>query len=911
MRVRERHLSYRGLLYLAIGLIALAMVAISMTILGLRADAIRNAERETSNLAIVLAQQADHSVQTIDLVLTELQERAAAMGIATPEEFRARYRDQATFDLLTDRKTRVSQANFIAIIGADGELINSSLSGPAATLDLRDRIYYRHWQANNSGGLFVCGPALNKVQNIWAVQFSRRVNNSRGEFLGVVLLSVGVDYFEQIYSSLSAMKDQSFTLSGRDGSVLAHFPRLEGGTTSISGDSEWFGRVAEGGGSYRSETDFDGVPRLITVQPLRDYPLVVSTGLSEEAALADWRRRAGLICLGTALVLLCATLLLRAGTTQFRKLIQSEAIVAEREARLAEQSKELALANMQSDAALHNMSQGLCMMDGTGRIIVVNDRFRQMYGLSKDVVKPGCALIDLLKHRKAVGLMLEDPQEYHAAILRDFSTGRPTTRLIQTADGRTIQAVIEPTPDGGWVATHSDITERRRSEERMQFMARHDGLTGLANRVQFLDRVNERLSALEVGGKPFAILMLDLDQFKQVNDSLGHPVGDALIQAVAFRLKAVTRDCDTVARLGGDEFAICYPLDHDDREQAMSLATRLLADVSKPYELEGHQVIVETSIGIALAPKDGVSADRLVKNADLALYGAKADGRNTFRFFKPEMESRARDRHALQNDLRQALARQEFEIHYQTLVDVQTRRASGVEALLRWRSPRRGMVSPDQFIPTAEEMGLIVPLGEWVLRQACADAMRLPDHVSMAVNLSAVQFRNAGLIDSVAAALAESGLAPERLQLEVTESVLLSNNAQNIAMLHQLKSLGLSIVLDDFGTGYSSLSYLTLFPFDKIKVDRSFVSELTNRAECAAIVCAVIGLGRGLNILTTAEGVETDEQFILLQAAGCSEAQGYLFSRPCPANHIDLDAAEAAVQRSIRDHRSEASRQTA
>ena len=337
-------------------------------------------------------------------------------------------------------------------------------------------------------------------------------------------------------------------------------------------------------------------------------------------------------------------------------------------------------------------------------------------------------------------------------------------------------------------------------------------------------------------------------------------------------------------------------VDGNQRAAAIALADRLLEAVNVPYEIEGNQIMIGTSIGIVLAPDDGMEVEQLLKNADLALYRAKAEGRNAYRLFATEMDAEARSRHSLQNDLRASIGRDEFEILYQTAFDATTGQAVGAEALVRWCHPVRGTVEPDQFIPIAEEIGLIVPLGERVLRRACMDAITWPPHVKVAVNLSALQFRAGKLLETVSSALADSGLAPGRLELEITESVLLQKNADNLEMLHEFKNLGISIVLDDFGTGYSSLSYLRSFPFDKIKIDKSFVSELTERAECVAIVDAVTALGRGLNILTTAEGVETEEQFSLLRASGVDQVQGFLFSHPCTASEIEFDLAAAPAK---------------
>jgi len=442
-----------------------------------------------------------------------------------------------------------------------------------------------------------------------------------------------------------------------------------------------------------------------------------------------------------------------------------------------------------------------------------------------------------------------------------------------------------------------DVTEQMRGIEQLSHQARHDTLTGLPNRIFFTEKTIGALTRAAHQGQHFSILLLDLDRFKSVNDSLGHLVGDALLNAVAQRLRASLRDGDFIARLGGDEFAILQQSRGEQREAAISLANRISKTLAEPYQIEGHQIIVGVSIGIALAPEHGADVDQLMKCADLALYQVKSLGRNRHRVFTPELEARARARHALENDLRAAVAENQFELRYQPVVNIATQQPCGAEALLRWRHPKNGLVAPAQFIALAEETGLIVPLGEWVLRTACADAARWPERMKVAVNLSPVQFGKGDLVDCVARALTDSGLPPERLELEITESVLLHDDEKYPALLHAIKSIGVSIVLDDFGTGYSSLSYLRMFPFDKIKIDQSFVKELSTRPDCAAIVCALIALGRNLDMATTAEGVETEEQLMLLRAVGCDLAQGYLFGKPVANDELSfaIKKTEAAA----------------
>jgi diguanylate cyclase (GGDEF)-like protein len=556
----------------------------------------------------------------------------------------------------------------------------------------------------------------------------------------------------------------------------------------------------------------------------------------------------------------------------------------------------LTLRNSQLESALDNMSQGLCMFDSSAEIVVCNKAYLRLYSLSPAVVRPGCSLRRLIEHRRDVGLFRGDVDQYVASILAIVASRKIESHVGVTADGRSINIVNHPMPDGSWVVTHEDISERLRAEEKVAYMAHHDALTDLSNRAQLVSRIDYELARTRRSDEGFAVFMLDLDRFKEVNDSLGHPIGDLLLREVAGRLRERTRDSDTVARIGGDEFAILQTLTGQTMEEITALAERLLSSIGEPFEVNGHQISIGASIGIAIAPHDGNQAGELLRNADLALYRAKAGGRNTYTFFELAMDAEARSRHALEADLRKALTQGEFEVHYQTVINVETGANCGAEALIRWIHPDRGMIPPDRFVPLAEENGLIVPIGEWVLRTACMEAATWPPHLKLAVNLSPAQFKRGNLVATVRSALADSGLAPKRLELEITESVLLYQNASNLDVLRGLKDLGVSIVLDDFGTGFSSLSYLRMFPFDTIKIDRSFVGDMETRDDCAAIVSAVAGLSRTLGIKTTAEGVETPEQFALLRAAGCTLAQGFMFSRPCPAAALEFSPTRSQIR---------------
>ena len=666
---------------------------------------------------------------------------------------------------------------------------------------------------------------------------------------------------------------------------------------------------------------------------------------------------------------------------------------------------------LQLDVALNTMIHGLCMFDPEGYIVLFNRRYSELMAQDAEQLR-GLSFRDLLKRRHATGAFPGDPEEFFTRVMTSMQQGKPVIREIIGANGITLRIVDQPMEGGGWVATYEDVTEQRHAERdrdrarafldliidsvpsaifvknaidrkyvlvnragerfwgisrqamvgktaaevfpetearniearddellqsgkslfdereiltpcdgvrsifsrrltfrdesekvryllgvvddvterktaeaRIAQLAHFDPLTGLPNRTLFREQLEKELSFVRRGSQ-LALLYLDLDNFKSINDTLGHPCGDELLKAVAQRLRGCLRETDLIARLGGDEFAIVQtPL--QDPKDAEGLAQRIRQAVtSDTYELDGHQTTTDLSIGIALAPGDGTAMDDLVKHADLALYGAKAEGRANYRYFEPEMNARMKQRRSLEIDLRSAIVNNEFELHYQPLINLQTQAIVGCEALLRWRHPQRGMIAPLTFIPVAEETGLINAIGDWVLRQACLEAMNWPSHISVAVNVSPVQFKTPSLVLTVISALAASGLPAHRLELEVTESVLMQNNEATLAMLHQIRDLGVRISMDDFGTGYSSLSYLRSFPFDKIKIDRSFIGDLSKGDDAVAIVHAILTLATSLKMTTTAEGVETAEQQRLLQATGCNEMQGFLFSPPRPADEI-------------------------
>ncbi len=489
-----------------------------------------------------------------------------------------------------------------------------------------------------------------------------------------------------------------------------------------------------------------------------------------------------------------------------------------------------------------------------------------------------------MTHRKAAGFFVGNVKKYCKGLLDTVKRGEISTQHVTTTDGRIIHVVIQPMVGGGWVVTHEDVTLYKRAEAQIAHMAHHDALTDLPNRALFGAQLEQALHWV-AGDEQLAVLFLDLDNFKNINDTLGHPVGDELLKIVAKRLRGCIRDTDVIARLGGDEFVIVQTRANQPAGAA-ALATRIREAIMAPYDILEHHIVIDTSIGIALSPGDGTTPEQLIKNADMALYGAKASGRGTHRFFEQAMDAHMMARHALELDLRKALVNGEFEIYYQPLVNLERDEISCCEALLRWHHPERGLIGPDIFIPVAEETGLITRIGEWVIRTACHEAAGWSHDITLAVNVSPAQFKNKNLVQVVVHALAASGLPAQRLEIEITEAILMEHTETTLVTLNQLRELGVRIAMDDFGTGYSSLSYLQKFPFDKIKIDGSFINALSDKAESKAVVRAVTGIADSFHMITTAEGVETEAQLEIVKALGCTEMQGHLFAKACTASEI-------------------------
>jgi diguanylate cyclase (GGDEF)-like protein/PAS domain S-box-containing protein len=952
--------------------------------------AIDGAKQSALNFAEILAEHTARTFDGVDRALREVE-------IVRRQKESGRY---ASDQMVGDALRHLQQASpLLVAVGwtnAAGEMQANSYDFDQPRANIAEAPHFVAQLNKRDGKLFVSAPFHSLLADKWLLAASRRLNNADGTFAGIVNARIDQSYFSSIFRSIHLGKNGSVMLLHRDGQILVREPFIRGAVGKSVVDRSLLGLLpVADAGSYEARSPYDGVDRIGAYKAVPDLPVVVAVTYDRAEVLVPWRKH--LYTFGSMTALVIAIILF--GTRH-----------------LMRQTRKLAEETDLLELSLGNTPQGLCMFDKSARISVCNQNYLQMYNLSPEVVRPGCTLRQLIHHRKEVGLLTQDPEQYYREILAAVAEGKTTSSRVETRDGRVIHVINRPIQGGGWVTTHEDIseqrkavreleetrnffktvidhvpaaifvkraqdfsyvlingaaekffglqadqvigksahdffrkedadvllardkellktghqrfdddrpihvnsgamrhitterlivrgadgqpkyllavvvdiTEQKRTEAQIAFMAHHDLLTGLANRALFMKKIEEAGARLRRSGEAFTVLILDLDRFKNVNDSLGHPAGDALLKKIAQRLRPLLRETDVLSRIGGDEFAIIQVGEASPRERAIALASKIVDVITQPHEISGNRVSIGTSIGIAMAPKDGSDPDELIKKADLALYRAKSQGRNGYCFFDLQITKDADARRQMENDLRRALARNELELHYQPIIDVKTRKPCGAEALVRWRHPERGYIFPDQFIPLAEETGLIIPLGQWVLQRACADAAAWPADIKLAVNLSPVQFVKGNLFDVILGALAASGLPPQRLELEITESVLLEGDADVPAVIGQLKNIGVSIALDDFGTGYSSLKYLTVFQFDKIKIDKSFTQNITERPECAAIVSSVLTLAYGLNIATTAEGVETEEQFRLLRIAGVHSVQGYLFGRPCPLSELDL-----------------------
>ncbi|TXN00495.1 EAL domain-containing protein [Methylobacterium sp. WL64] len=830
-----------------------------------------DAEREVANTALTLKH---HAARTIEITDERLQIIASLVALHAHD-----LGSEAMHIALRKQLARTHDLGNIVVTDPDGRAVAEAAVFPVRSLDVHERDYFQKLRGQIDDGLAIGRPVIGSLSGKPMLPIARRLVGPDGAFIGVVQAMLDIASFQAVYDAVDNEPGAILSLWRADGTLLVRSPHA----------SETIGRNFATSDSYRHHAAVgdtkpfwatgltSGNERVIAHGFVEGYPLYVAVSLSKDEVLAPWRRLAltqGVLGGGLALVLVSALLL------------------------LARETERRQVASMQIRLLADNVAD-VFVLGGLDKLpLYVSPAARIVLGY-----EPG----DLVGRDPVEHLHPDDRAVFaeHWAKLGDKESPGTCRVRHRHADGHyvwieaSVSLMLDPN-DGcatGYVAALRDVTAHRETEERMRHMALHDALTGLPNRALLLDRLDHAIAYAGRVHSSFAVMACDLDRFKAINDSLGHPAGDALLRVVAERMQAVVRSYDTVARLGGDEFAIVLP--HlAEPCSANAIANRLIAAVSEPIDLDGHKVEIGVSIGFTVCTGGDVGADELFKRADIALYEAKAAGRSTSREFCAEAGARIATHGQLGLDMKEAIRRGEFRLVYQPVVQADTATVVGFEALMRWRHPVRGEISPAVFIPVAEETGLIVPLGVWALQEACREAMHWPAHVRVAVNVSAVQLRREGLETAVLAALAASGLSPNRLKLEVTESVLMQDADAALACLHRLRGLGVLIALDDFGTGYSSLSYLRRFPFDRLKIDRAFIRDIAD-PDAAAIVRAVVSLGERLGMGIVAEGVETAEQLDLVRQEGCHEVQGFLFSRPLPADealaYLQLPSALVAA----------------
>jgi diguanylate cyclase (GGDEF)-like protein/PAS domain S-box-containing protein len=822
-----------------------------------RERAIQSSQREMDNTALLLARHFDRQIKDFQAVQESFAQQVDHR-FDTAEQFMRQLSTQSSHDLLRTKVNESSDFAGVNVFDVNGDYINSSERWPTPSINFSDRAYFKAFQTGTAPSPFLIETIQSRISSGQAIVFARKISDAHGRFVGVVTRSIRPQVFENFMSSVALGGGASITLHHRDGTVFARFPHVDGLVgKNLAGAPLFSEMIAPNFGGGIVTSPVDGAERLVSARLLDSYPLLVVATIPVSTVLADWHSQTRSLveaaCL--AAIVICVMLYFITGylRAQHRRL----------------------------DVAVNNMKQALLLFDRSERLVVCNRRYIEMFGLSPDVVKPGCKFRDLLQHRKDTGSYVGDVDDYCNSIRQRLKKGQRSEMIVETPGGRWVQVINQPLAEGGWVSTIEDVTEQRLSEQRTEYLAKFDPLTDLPNRASFLQHLDRELGDC-TPERQLAVLFLDIDEFKTVNDSLGHHVGDQLLRSLAQKLQASLNAGEFIARLGGDEFAIaaCGIAGPQD---TLSLLQRIYGAIRQAHDCGPHQVVSDSSIGIALAPRDGRDCDQILQNADLAMYEAKSSGRRTYRFFERSMETKAKERRMLEEDLRQAIASEGLEIYYQPIVALVDNQIVGCEALVRWNHPARGFVSPADFIPLAEKSGLINSLGEYVLRKACREAAAWPSRLKLAVNVSPLQLRSDTFSLKVVSALAEAGLSASRLELEITEAVLIDDDEAALRILHELRSIGVRVALDDFGTGYSSLSYLRRFPFDKIKIDRSFIADLTKPEGSSAIIKAVVAIASERNIATTAEGVETDEQRQKLHQLGCAEMQGFLFSRPKPA----------------------------
>jgi diguanylate cyclase (GGDEF)-like protein len=827
---------------------------------------IGGAQRDSANLARAAAESIGQVVASVDDVLR----LSRLVRAGNPQNF-----DIAAWasGVNADRPVALE----LATIDTKGMLAASSLGPVQTPIDLSQTDFFRYHSTHDTDDLFIGRPAFGNGSKSWSVLFTRRLSTPDGLFAGCIAASINATWLTRLYNALD-IGHGTLMLVGMDGTVRAYAAGGQGKPGAVIGrdiahSALLDAAAAHGHGTLSWNNPLDMTPQIVGFQRLPGYPLVVAIGLDSREVLAPYGVYARQdttfgICL--TLLILSAGLFLLGNT---RRILASRQVLQD---------------------AVDAISQGIIMVDRSGYVAVMNRRIRQLLFVPAGAAAGRVTLARLLGQAGMVESDADAARALASDVWQPPESDDGTPYEQARPDGTIVEIQTHRLENGGFVRTYADVTERKRAELKITYLAYHDSLTGLANRRLFRDRVATAILHSQPGNQGCAVLSVDLDGFKYANDMYGHTFGDAVLLNVAGRLNNEVAHSGVVARFGGDEFFVLLDAP-DPRGCVEALAGRLIVSLSEPYQIDNREIVMSASIGIAQYPADGQTVDDLLTNADTALYRAKEAGHGTFRAYDPAMALLMSERRQMEQELRGALALEQLHLEYQPVFDCKTCRICRFEALVRWRHPTLGDVPPDVFIPVAEESGQIVTLGQWVVETACAEAVRWPDDVAVAVNLSPKQFLEPNLVRSIAVVLAKTGLPASRLTVEVTEGVLIDNIERASAALATLRAVGVRIALDDFGTGYSSLSYLHRFPISSIKIDKTFVKSLRRNDEADAIVRAILTLGQSLGLPVVAEGIETRAQMEWLVSAGCTEVQGYLLGRAIPPEAIPDCLAKAAA----------------
>jgi diguanylate cyclase (GGDEF)-like protein len=894
--------SGNGVMLIGVILVAAMLAVVGWAIVDRRYSAVEEYTRTTTRLAVAVEEQTARSLQAVDLVLQDVQRQIASAHQVSAERLQTLTGDPAFHEFLVGRLSNLPQMAAVTLVGPSGQMLNSSREKSTLGPNLFNRDFFHYFVDHDDQSVFLSNPVNSMIDGVWTVYLARRLDGPGGVFMGVVVAPVRLQYFQDFYRAVSHGDGESVAMLRRDGTLLTEYTGSpHNAMTNRASDPQWIDAVRKGGGVFDTAGIDRGSTRFVAVNPLPLFPIVIEVSIIQRDALAQWRAQTFIILALAMATALCVLFLIYVLAQQVHRAALSKMALQRSQDRLAEKSALL-------EATLKNMGQGLLMLDADRRILVNNSRAADVLGLPPGFLENRPHYFDVLARRWDHAKGGSRTDEEVTEMLRrggDLDRVHVSERLLP--NGRVVEARNVPFEGGRVVRTYTDITERRNAENRIKHIAQHDELTGLLNRAAFQEGLRHAVDGAGGVVSSFALLCLDLDRFKLVNDTRGHQFGDRLLAEAGQRMRAVTQDGDLVARMGGDEFAIIQQL-AGQAEAAQLLAQRLVEAVSQPYVIDGQQSIIGVSIGIALYSQHGDKPDQLMRSADTALYRAKESGRNTHCSFEPAMDMRYQERSLIEHDLRGAIAAGQFEMVYQPVYDIVTGELTTFEALLRWNHPTRGQIPPGHFIPVAEMSGLIVPIGRWALETACAEAAiwndqapRAQTPLRIAVNLSPVQFREPDLPDIIADILRRTKISGAQLDLEVTEGLLLDDGHQVLQTIEALKRQGIRITLDDFGSAYASLSYLCRFPFERIKLDRSFVSKIVEDPQAEAVVEAILILSRKLHVEVVAEGVETMAQLDILRRLHCRQVQGFLTGRPMASAAVRAMLAGGMGQLALDD----------